>query len=94
MSEVKKVSSYKTNVLNVNTSYKAKLKEECAKVGHAIKMLNDMKAEMPKEVSDYIKVIKQNKNGEYEACANGIRYSKSGNTSPFFLLQYVHRQVK
>jgi hypothetical protein len=94
MSEVKKVSAYKVNVLNVNADYKSKLKQECAKVGHAIKLLNDMKTVMPKEVSDFIKTIKQNKNGEYEKCANEVRYSKSGNTSPFFLLQYVHRQIK
>lgn len=85
---MKKQSNYKVNVLGTNVNLKKELK---SLGGCRALLLNNVK-----EIglnSKFAQILKESKKDEslYKFLSKNVRTSKSGNHSPFFLLQFLHK---
>lgn len=86
-----KVTTYKTNVLEVNAKYKVLSKSLgfCRSV-----LLNDAtELQLPKEFKTFLLATKKEQS-KYEILKGYVRVSKAGNYSPFFLLQGLEKMRK
>lgn len=91
MSTEQKTSAYRMNVLNTNKA----LKKECKSLGGAVKILWLFRDEIQLS-AQYIQILNEiRENDEVYATFKGnVRVSKSGNYSPFFVLQAIHKAIK
>lgn len=86
-----KVTTYKTNVLEVNAKYKVLSKSLgfCRSV-----LLNDAtELQLPKEFKTFLLATKKEQS-KYEILKGYVRVSKAGNYSPFFVLQGLEKMRK
>ena len=81
-------SNYKVNVLDTNVNLKKELK---SLGGCRALLLNNTKeiGLSPK----FAQILRQSKKDEnlYKFLVNNVRTSRSGNYSPFYLLQFMHK---
>ena len=85
---MRKQSNYKENVLSTNLNLKKELK---SLGGCRALLLNNVK-----EIglnSKFAQILRQSKKDEdlYKFLVTNVRTSKSGNHSPFYLLQFLHK---
>ena len=85
---MRKQSNYKENVLSTNLNLKKELK---SLGGCRALLLNNVK-----EIglnSKFAQILRQSKKDEdlYKFLVTNVRTSKSGNYSPFYLLQFLHK---
>lgn len=85
----KKQSEYSLKVL---VPYK-ELKKESKTVGGARAILLTFAEKLDSKVVQYLRESKKNQ-AIYEQMNKEVRRSKNGNVSPFYVLQYVYKQLK
>lgn len=79
--------NYKTDVLDTNSQ----LKENCNKLGFALKiLLSDV--ECSPRIKAYLLRV-QNDSTLYKAVELGVRKTPKGHFRPFYLLQYAHKNA-
>ena len=85
--KVQKVSTYKMNVLEVNKALKTSTKS----LGGARAILLNFASEIGLN-ANFVKILKASKEPQnYKLLAEKVRTSKSGNYSPFFILQTLNK---
>jgi len=86
----KVVSAYKVNVLDVN----AALKVERATLGHCLTLLVQTAKTINLPVS-FLSAIKavQKDSAKYKALSANVRTTKTGKFTPFYVLQYLHKNA-
>jgi hypothetical protein len=97
----KTATAKKTTAKKTETDYQRRvlkpiqaLKAHCKTIGYARDILLDLPADyVPSEVKAILTASKKD-SGLYKELVNGTRKSKSGNYSPFYLLQCIHRVLK
>ena len=88
-SEVKQVSDYKKDVLQVNKA----LKQECLKFGYSVKVLKQFAPITNTKHIELISLIDTD-NNIYKQVEKNVRKTKNGNYSAFYLLQYIYSKCK
>jgi hypothetical protein len=85
---MKKQSNYQLNVLSTNVE----LKKELKSLGGCRALLLNNSKEI-KLSPKFAQILRQSKKDEnlYKFLVNNVRTSKSGNYSPFYLLQFLHK---
>lgn len=88
MEKQEKVNTYKVEVLDSI----AAIKQECRTLGYALKVIRDtngVHAEMKRKA----RLLLNSKSGleAYKLCAEKCRKTKSGNFTPFYVLQYLKK---
>jgi len=69
----------------------SKLKENCNKLGFALKiLLSD--AECTPRIQSYLKKVQKDAN-LYKALEAGVRKTPKGHFRPFYILQYAHKNA-
>ena len=81
------LTNYQINVLNVNKA----LKSECKSLGGARSILMTF-SQAINLAPKFVRILKASKSKEnYEILVSKVRTSKSGNFTPFFILQSLHK---
>lgn len=85
---MKKQSNYKVNVLGTNLN----LKKELKSLGGCRAVLLNSRKEI-KLYPKFAVILQKSKKDEnlYKFLVKNVRTSKSGNYSPFYLLQFLHK---
>ena len=85
---MKKQSNYKLNVLGTNLN----LKKELKSLGGCRALLINNSKEIDLNTK-FAQILRQSKKDEnlYKFLVKNVRTSKSGNYSPFYLLQFLHK---
>lgn len=89
--KVVKISEYKVNVLDTNKA----LRQETKTLSGAVKNLWFFRNEigLSKQYTNIVKAIMQD-DAVYKVFKENCRASKSGNYSPFYVLQAIHKSLK
>lgn len=83
----KPAPNYEEDVLATNK----RLKENCNKLGFALKvLLSD--AECTPRIQSYLKKVQKDEL-LYKSLETGVRKTKSGHFRPFYVLQYAHKNA-